>query len=193
MHKTIIINGHPLLPKSVSNSIISDEILLLAELNKIESEIQIRNLSGLYPDLIIDKKQEQEILSVADLIILQFPFYWYSVPGLLKLWMDEVLEYGFAYGKTGTKLHGKKLLLSITTGGPEDAYQTNGRNHYEMKDLVVPLIQTSNLIGTTFMGTVISYGMTNIPGIESSLEMITGEAKTHAEKLFQAISTSISK
>jgi glutathione-regulated potassium-efflux system ancillary protein KefG len=48
-----------------------------------------------------------EALVEADTVALQFPFHWYSVPGILKEWIDRVLSYSFAYGSTGTKLHGK--------------------------------------------------------------------------------------
>lgn len=188
MQKTIIINGHPDLPISVSNAAIVDELLSLAVENNFGSEIQIRNLAFLYPDLKIDKKAEQEVLIDAQIIVLQFPLFWYSVPSILKLWIDEVLEYGFAYGKTGTRLHGKKLLLSFTTGGPETAYHIDGRNHYEILDLMKPLIQTSNLIGTIFQEPVISFGMTNISGIESDREAIRQKAMDHANRLFRAIS-----
>jgi len=44
-----------------------------------------------------------------DRIVLQFPMYWYSMPPLLKKWLDDVLTYNFAYGSKGDKLKGKDL------------------------------------------------------------------------------------
>lgn len=187
MLKILIINGHPDLDHSVSNKTIIDTVLLLADENNCSSDIELRSLAKLYPDYKIDKKAEQDALLNADIIVLQFPFFWYSVPAILKLWIDTVLEYGFAYGKTGNKLHGKKLLLSLTTGGPEDAYSESGRNHYQITDLVRPLIQTSNLIGTQFLEPVVSFGMPNIPGIDSNHEIITAKAVEHAQKLYKII------
>ncbi|GAA3332920.1 hypothetical protein GCM10020331_094910 [Ectobacillus funiculus] len=98
----------------------------------------------------INVAHEQSLLESHDRIILQFPFYWYSTPSLLKQWQDEVLSYGWAYGEGGDKLHGKELGLAISTFGPEDSYQPTGYNHFTMETLTTPLQQTSNLIGTKF-------------------------------------------
>ena len=38
------------------------------------------------------------------------------MPAGLKHYMDEVFQYGFAYGSTGGKLRGKKFIHSYTTG-----------------------------------------------------------------------------
>lgn len=186
--KTIIINGHPNPEKSISNTTILETVKRQAKIANYDSEIKIHNLAMLYPDYKIDLHSEQNSLLDAQIIVLQFPFFWYSIPALLKLWIDKVLEYGFAYGKTGTKLHGKKILLSLTTGGPEAAYQKDGRNHYEILDLLKPLIQTSNLIGTELLEPLVSYGMTNIEGIESDTNSIRERAIEHGLKLFGIIS-----
>ncbi|GAL26611.1 NAD(P)H oxidoreductase YRKL [Vibrio variabilis] len=47
----------------------------------------------------------------ADVIVLQFPFYWYSMPALLKKWMDDVFSFNFAYGPEGDKL---KVKISFS-------------------------------------------------------------------------------
>lgn len=79
-----------------------------------------------------DIKAEQEKLRWADLLILQFPIYWFSVPAILKGWVDRVFTTGFAYSKgmsydTGG-LKGKRAMLSFTTGDPFDTYAHNGRH-----------------------------------------------------------------
>jgi NAD(P)H dehydrogenase (quinone) len=60
--------------------------------------------------------QEQDKLVSSDLLILQFPLWWWSFPSILKGWIDRVLSSGFAYGKDAT-LKPKKIMYSITTGG----------------------------------------------------------------------------
>jgi glutathione-regulated potassium-efflux system ancillary protein KefF len=47
---------------------------------------------------------------------------WYSVPPLLKLWMDKVLAHGWAYGHNGIALRGKSLMWAVTTGGGESHF-----------------------------------------------------------------------
>ncbi len=61
------------------------------------------------PDFNIDINAEQRALERADLVVLQHPMQWYSFPPLLKLWIDKVLEHGWAYGHDGNALVGKRL------------------------------------------------------------------------------------
>lgn len=50
---------------------------------------------GQLPDEI---KQEQAKLMEADLVVLQFPLWWYGAPAIVKGWIDRVLSNGFAFG-----------------------------------------------------------------------------------------------
>lgn len=64
---------------------------------------------------------EQDRIRDADLIVFQFPLWWYAVPSILKGWAERVLSNGFAYDDdhmfdTGL-LKGKRAMLSLTTGG----------------------------------------------------------------------------
>lgn len=100
----------------------------------------------LTPDVVA----EQEKLLWADTIILQFPLWWYSMPAILKGWVDRVFTYHFAYGVgehsdtmygerfgEGT-LAGRRALLSVTTGGPESHYSARGING-PIDDLLFPI------------------------------------------------------
>ena len=60
-----------------------------------------------------DVREEQEVVSWAELIIFQFPLWWWSVPAILKGWFDRVMTNGFAYGD-GTDLVGRKALVTVT-------------------------------------------------------------------------------
>lgn len=185
MNKTLIIVGHPDLETSTTSKTI---INFLRSTKEYESKnLIINNLGKLYTNATIDILAEQEALLWAETIVLQFPFYWYSVPGILKRWIDEVMQYGFAYGRTGDKLHGKKLLLSFSTGGPQEAYSHTGRNNYEIEELLSPLKQTSNLIGTVWQEPLVSFSMVNIPGIEIDKTIMEQKAIEHANKLYERL------
>lgn len=80
MSKVVVISGHPNLAESFTNKVILDKV------QQDVSDIQVRRLDSLYPDYKIDVEAEQQALLEADVIVLQFPFYWYSVPALLKKW-----------------------------------------------------------------------------------------------------------
>ena len=77
-----------------------------------------------------DIDNEQQKVEWCDLMIWQFPLWWFSVPGILKGWVDRVFAMGRFYGhgrlyEQGV-FSGKKALLSLTTGGAEEAYLKGG-------------------------------------------------------------------
>uniref|UniRef100_A0A3B4A5K7 Ribosyldihydronicotinamide dehydrogenase [quinone] n=1 Tax=Periophthalmus magnuspinnatus TaxID=409849 RepID=A0A3B4A5K7_9GOBI len=82
--------------------------------------------------LCADITEEQRKLNEADLIIFQFPMYWFSVPAILKGWFDRVLTLGFAYTQDKRYSQGifenKKAMLSFTTGSQETMFSPNGIN-----------------------------------------------------------------
>ncbi|WP_434603824.1 glutathione-regulated potassium-efflux system oxidoreductase KefF [Pseudomonas sp. Z4-7] len=86
-------------------------------------DVVIRSLYDLYPDFDIDVEAEQRAVEQAQLVVLQHPMYWYSMPPLLKLWIDKVFTHGWAYGKGATALNGKSLLWAVTTGGEHDHFR----------------------------------------------------------------------
>ena len=80
--------------------------------------LEVRDLYALYPDYLIDVAAEQAALAAARLVVWQHPIHWYGMPPLMKLWLDEVLAFGWAYGPGGTALRGKDLWLVATHRRP---------------------------------------------------------------------------
>jgi len=152
MSKILVISGHPHLDRSNMNAAILESLE-----DKFNGDIlEVRRLDELYPDFNIDAKAEQEALVDADIIVLQFPIYWYNVPSLLKKWIEDVLEYGFAYGSSGTALHGKKLLLSFTAGSGADVYHE--KMAHDLPDFMPAFQETAALTGMEWQEPVYSYG-----------------------------------
>ena len=116
-----------------------------------------------YPRFDIDADVEQRRLLEHDVVLFQFPFFWYSTPSLIKEWQDLVLEHGFAYGGGGDKLEGKRLLLAITVAGPEEAYSPGGFQHYPIRDFLRPLEQTARLCGMKFSAPYVLFGSIKAP------------------------------
>ena len=79
-----------------------------------------------------DVAAEMRKVEACDLMIWQFPLWWFGLPAILKGWVDRVFAMGFAYG--GGKIYetgpfrGKRALLSLTTGGPQASYVEGGFN-----------------------------------------------------------------
>lgn len=129
-------------------------------LKELEShaEITINQPYSQYPDGLINVDREQQLLTNHDRLVFQHPFLWYSVPALMKQWLDDVLTYGWAYGPGGTALHGKDWVSVISTGGPQESYQAGGFNNFSMSELLKPLQQTANLIGTNYLAPFLFHG-----------------------------------
>ncbi|MGR6771431.1 NAD(P)H-dependent oxidoreductase [Pectobacterium brasiliense] len=117
--KTAVLVFHPNINQSRVNS-------ALAKGMENISGVDVRYMYDLYPDGKIDVATEQAALENTKRIVLQFPMQWYSTPPLLKQWLDDVLTYGWAYGSGGDALVDKELMLAVSLGGPESAYQTDG-------------------------------------------------------------------
>ncbi|MGV3278813.1 NAD(P)H-dependent oxidoreductase [Rickettsiales bacterium LUAb2] len=103
----------------------------------------IKDLYQEYPDFKINVQKEQEILDSHDLIIVQAPFYWYTLPPLFHHWVNEVLAFGYAYGGA-SKLEGKKWLTAITTGSPITTYRSGAKNNFSISEMLKPLQQSVN-------------------------------------------------
>ena len=84
-----------------------------------------------------DVQAEQAKLNQADAIVFFFPLWWFSFPAILKGWVDRVFAFGLAYGYKGAGnqyrygeggFAGKRALLGISVGGPEEDYGARGIN-----------------------------------------------------------------
>ena len=77
-----------------------------------------------------DVAREQAKVAAADLVLLHFPVWWFSMPAILKGWVDRVFSRGFAYS-AGRKyesghFRGKRAMLCITTGTGATLYEPAG-------------------------------------------------------------------
>jgi glutathione-regulated potassium-efflux system ancillary protein KefG len=149
--RILVVFAHPALEKSWLNR-------HLVEAAAETEAVSVRDLYELYPSFHIDVRAEQRALLEHDVILLQHPFYWYSCPALLKEWLDVTFEYGFAYGRGGTRLRGKWFGSVITTGGGEGAYQRDGYNRFPMEVLLTPFDQTAHLCGMHYLPPFIVHG-----------------------------------
>ncbi|RZG74317.1 NAD(P)H-dependent oxidoreductase [Acinetobacter sp. WCHAc060025] len=89
-----------------------------------------------------DIQAEVEKVQRADLLILNFPMYWTSMPAMLKGWIDRVFVSGIFYGGKRFYNHGgmvgKKAMLSFTLGGREHMFGDHAI-HGSIEDLLLPI------------------------------------------------------
>jgi len=171
-NQILILFAHPALEKSRVNR------CLIQAIHGLDS-VTVHDLYEQYPDFHINVKVEQDLLLAHDIVVFHHPFYWYSSPAILKEWQDLVLEHGFAYGKGGTALQGKKMLSAITTGGGEKAYCRQGYNRFSMRELLVPFEQTAYLCGMEYLPPFV------VQGTHQLQEQ--GQIARHAEDYHQVI------
>jgi putative NADPH-quinone reductase len=179
--QALVILAHPAYNQSLANKTI------IEELSNSHANLTIRHLDAIYPSYAIDVKAEQELLMTTSTIILQFPFYWYSCPASLKNWLDQVLTYNFAYGPEGTKLAGKRLILSLTIGGPAQAYHPLGYNHFSVSEFLRPFEQTAYLTQMQYCPPIYSHQMDYVPNLKNVKEQVIERAKQHAWQLLTVI------
>ncbi|MCU6433945.1 NAD(P)H-dependent oxidoreductase [Undibacterium sp. Jales W-56] len=147
----LLICAHPALHRSRVNRRMIEAVSDLPH-------VRVHDLYETYPDFHINLRHEQALLEHADLVIFQHPIQWYSMPALLKEWMDVVLEYGWAYGKDGTALRGKDYWLAATTGGNSHDYSTDGTHGHSFEAFLPPLQQTANLCGMNWVPPFLLFG-----------------------------------
>lgn len=139
--KYLIVYAHPN-PKSFNHAIRKE---VEGKLKKAGHEYVVRDLyemnfnpnlsgndfvslmQGKTPD---DIKKEQDHIRNADVIIFVHPIWWYSMPAILKGYIDRVFSHGFAYKFDENGLQGlladKKVVILNTTGGPGEYYAESG-------------------------------------------------------------------
>ncbi|WP_236186628.1 NAD(P)H-dependent oxidoreductase [Pseudomonas protegens] len=105
----------------------------------LEQRLGVKNQS-----IALDIQAELDKLLWADLLILNFPVFWFSVPAMLKGWIDRVLVSGVCYG--GKRFYdqgglaGKKALVTLTLGGREHMFG-EGAIHGPLQDMLRPLLR----------------------------------------------------
>jgi glutathione-regulated potassium-efflux system ancillary protein KefF len=161
MPDIVVLVAHPQQEHSRVN-----RALLQAVRQAAHPRVEVRDLYTLYPDYLIDVAAEQAALTQAQLVVWQHPIHWYGMPPLMKLWLDEVFTFGWAYGPDGTRLRGKDLWLVASTGGPQESYRPDSYNRYFFDAFMPPYEQTAALAGMRFLHPLVLHGAHRAPPAE---------------------------
>jgi NAD(P)H dehydrogenase (quinone) len=130
-----------------------------------------------------DIRAEIDKLQWCDLLILHFPLYWFSVPAILKGWIDRVMVSGLTYGgrrfydRGGLK--GKKAMLTLTLGGREHMLDSETAIHGRLEDMLKPLLQgTLAYTGMTVLPPFVAW---HVPYVDDAAR--TGYLESYGERL----------
>jgi len=173
MARIIIVSGHPSIEKSLANKSI------LKSMREMDT-VNIVDLIQEYPDFQIDAEAEISRLKEADLIVIQFPFHWYGVPAILKMWIDSITT-PMVYGKQKGILKGKSLIISTTTGGPAESYSATGYNKHTMKEFLLPLLKLGDSLGMNVLEPVVMHSASG------DSDSVNYKAQKHARFIIEQI------
>jgi len=179
--KTLVIAAHPALETSRINRKWLDEI------RKYPEEITVSSLYEKYPDSVIDIAAEQALVEAHDRIILQFPFYWFNCPPLMKQWLDEVLLEGWAYGEGSWLFEHKTIGLAVSVGVKKQDYSPSGEYLHDMSTLLLPFETTARYLKSVYEEPFIHYGVNS----RTSEEELQESAERYAKHLLKATEVNV--
>ncbi len=130
----------------------------LAEAASALPHVTVHDLYEQYPDFYIDVPAEQARLAAAQVIVFLHPIQWYSMPSLMKEWVDSVLVSGWAYGEHGHALAGKTYFLAVTAGSKETAYAPGAVHGRSLDEFLHAFRQTAALCEMQWVEPHVLYG-----------------------------------
>jgi glutathione-regulated potassium-efflux system ancillary protein KefF len=173
MARIVVIAAHPQREHSRTT-----DALMRAAARLPAGQVDVRDLYALYPDYLIDVPAEQQALAAAELLVWLHPVHWYGMPPLLKLWLDEVFAFGWAYGPGGRALAGKALWLAASTGAPAESYTPAGSAGRAFADFLHPYTQTAALVQMRWLPPLLLHG-----AHRASAAQIEAHARHFADRL----------
>lgn len=168
--KTLIVAAHPNMETSAVNK------HWIEELKKHPEKYTVHELYKTYPTEKIDVEKERQLVESHENLVLQFPVQWFSSPSLLKKWMDEVFDYGWAYGSNGgDKLKDRKVALAVSAGIRASDYSEKGRYGHTLKQILIPFETTFFYCQADYRSIHAFYGEEKKPGGTEEENLKPGE------------------
>lgn len=149
--KTLILLAHPNIHQSVVHK------RWLEEVKQYQNDFTVHDIYAEYPDWDINVKREQQLIEAHDELIIQFPFFWFSCPPLLKKWQDEVISGGWAF-RGGKSFQDRRVRLVVSAGMRKDAYSHAGFMSCTLDELLLPYKCVCRFISGKYDGFHAFYG-----------------------------------
>ena len=138
-NRVLVLVSHPNLEDSKVNDALATAAGTVDGVTVRHIDAVLRENNGSF-----DVAAEQALVEAHDVLVFQFPWYWYSAPAAVKQYLDDILTRGWAYAGASA-LEGKPVIFAISTGGMADAYRSDGQNKFTMTELLAPYIATANM------------------------------------------------
>ncbi|WP_430817262.1 NAD(P)H-dependent oxidoreductase [Carboxylicivirga sp. RSCT41] len=177
MKNVLLINGHE--PYAFAEGKFNSSMLSAIE-NKLKGDYKITTtvIKDGY-----DIEEEQEKFKAADLIIFQFPIYWFSTPAMMKKYLDQVYAHGVffgigdeaqKYGYGNGMMNGKKYMFSITSNAPYEAFNDadgffEGR---DLEDFLFHMHKTNQFCGMEPLKSFGAFNVIKSPQVKNDIERL---------------------
>lgn len=107
---------------------------------------------------------EQRKFKEAELIIVQFPMYWFSYPAIVHAYLEQLWQPGFAYPPTFEEsplaCDKKSVLFSVTTQSPKSAYTNQGKNG-DIARVLFPMTTAFRFVGHSILEPFVAYAVSD--------------------------------
>lgn len=133
-----------------------------------------------------DAAIEREKFHAADLVIFQFPVYWFALPPTLKRYIDDVYAYGSFFGPTeaygrGGLLTGRDYLVSTTWNAASNDFGSGATILGERTpdDVLVSFHLTQQYVGLNPLPSFATYDVMQRPDADRSAARLREHLRRH--------------
>jgi glutathione-regulated potassium-efflux system ancillary protein KefF len=130
----------------------------LADAARMVPGVYLHDLYETYPDFYIDVAREHALLAQADVVVLLHPIQWYSMPALMKEWIDVVLPDCWSERANEDVLAGKRCWLVASTGSPASDFAADARHGHCFDHYLAPYRQLAAVCGMKWLAPLVLHG-----------------------------------
>ena len=129
-------------------------------------------------------QQEQQKIQKSTLTVVQFPLYWFGFPAVLKTFLEQVWQPGFAYPgifeNSPLAPEKKSVLFSITTQSGEAAFTDAGSNG-EFSRTLFPMTVAFRFVGFNILAPFVRHGVAE--KTDQEVNAFVDQYKKHLEAM----------
>lgn len=144
--KTLAIVSHPYASQSRI-------IKALQQTAEGVDNVIVRNLEAMYGNDVnaIDVAAEQAVYDGVDRVVFIYPTHWFNLTPMLKGYLNEVWQYGWAFGAGGDALKGKSLMVVTSAGASPFTYSHEGLIQSSMDEVLSPMKASALYVGMNWL------------------------------------------
>lgn len=133
----------------------------LADAARLVEGVYLHDLYESYPDFYIDPAREHALLAKAGTLVFLFPLQWYSMPALLKEWLDVVLRDAWS---AAPRAQGRRFWVVTSTGAGAADFAPGARQGRPFADFLAPFEQIAAACGMQWLEPLVLHGAHDVDG-----------------------------